>query len=631
MCGICGIINLKENRVERGIVETMCDQLIHRGPDDSGCYYDDFVALGHRRLSIIDLESGQQPIFNEDKSIALIFNGEIYNFRELRKELEKKQHSFRTHTDSEVIVHLYEEFGVDCLSKLNGMFAFAIWDNNNRRLFLARDRVGIKPLVYYYDDNNFMFASEIKSLVASGLANKKLDLEALHLYFTFGYIPAPWTIYHKIRKLPPAHYLVVESGEVIIKRYWSISTYRCQLSLNEAEEHLLYLLRESVRGHMISDVPVGAFLSGGIDSSTIVALMSEISDRPVTTCTVGYEDNKFYDESKYAQQVADVVGTEHQTYYLSKNDLLNVTPTAISKLGEPFADPSLIPTYAVSQKMRTIAKVALSGDGADELFAGYNKYLGEYWYRYFSFIPSPITEYLIKPVVDGLPAIRTNTVTETIRKTKRFLAGLGHDYMQRHYQWMEIFSKDLRRELIQVRPEESNIGETIIKNIFNESIITNGSDITNRLLEVDFKFILPNDMLTKVDLASMWNSLEVRVPFLDHRIVEFAFNLKGNYKLNGRNRKVILKRAIKKLLPENILNRTKHAFDIPIGEWFKNELQSTFLNTVNELDIRNTGILNYKAIQSLYDKHRHNYEDHTRPLWSIFLFQSWLNANEIHL
>lgn len=628
MCGISGIISFTESRLDPQIARVMSDQLIHRGPDDSDYYHDDFVALGHRRLSIIDLEGGKQPIYNEDHSVVLIFNGEIYNFLELRSELQKRGHTLYTRTDSEVIVHLYEDLGIDCLRKLSGMFAFALWDKKRRRLFLARDRVGIKPLVYCQNRGKLLFASEINSILASGLVSKQLDLAALNLYFTFGYVPAPWTIYQKIRKLQPGHYMVVENGKVRIEKYWRIRAKESPLTLEEARRRLLELLRDSVKNHMISDVPVGAFLSGGLDSSAVVALMSEFSNHPITTCTVGYEHNKFYDETAFADEVAAMYGTEHHTYFLSKNDLLKIIPTLISKLGEPFADESLVPTYAVSQKMSESAKVTLSGDGADELFAGYNKYLGEYWYQYFARIPAPLTENIIKPILEGLPASRKNVIAENIRKSKRFMRGLGDDSIQRHFHWMEIFSEDVRAEIM--NHPAPNLGQHIIRNLFEETTGNNGKqDLINRLLEVDFRFILPNDMLTKVDLASMWNSLEVRVPFLDHRFVEFVFSLKGSDKLHGRNRKAILKRAVKGLVPKSTLKRAKYGFDVPIGEWFRKELKSTFLETINEADIKKYGILNHKTICDIFEKHLNHQDDYTRQLWSIFLFQSWLNHTQV--
>jgi asparagine synthase (glutamine-hydrolysing) len=630
MCGLCGIQSAQDNPAKRDLVEKMSSSLVHRGPDEYGYYCDDDVAFGHRRLSIIDLDSGRQPLFNEDKSLVLIFNGEIYNYRELTSQLQKKGHRFCTSTDSEVILHLYEEYGLDCLLKLSGMFAFSVWDKENKRLFLARDRVGIKPLVYACNNGHFLFASEINSIVASGLVSRKLDYDALHLYFTFGYIPAPWTIYKDIKKLLPGHYILLEKGNLKITRYWQLSVSESNLSFSDAREQLSELLKNSIKSHMISDVPVGAFLSGGVDSSAVVALMSEFSEQQIHTCTIGYRDHQFYDETTYARRVASIYPTNHREYFLSKNDFLDVIPYLINKLGEPFADPSLIPTYYLSKRMRESVKVALSGDGADELFAGYDKYLGEYWHKYFSHIPAPLIQRFLKPLLNILPGSRSNFITEFIRKLKRFVAGLENDPMLRHFRWMEIFSEDVRRQLL--KTDSSLLGEELIRDAFYGGAAGNGQvDAINRTLKVDFNFILPNDMLTKVDLAGMWNSLEVRVPFLDHQLVEFIFSLKGAYKFYKQDRKIVLKKTIERYLPREIIDRPKHGFDIPVGEWFKRELRSSFFETVDEKIIEKQGLFNYPVIARLYECHRNNLEDKTRQLWSIYLFQCWMNQNEIEL
>jgi len=623
MCGINGILNSKKDLVLSDILKKMNNQIISRGPDGEGYFIKENIGLSHRRLSVIDLKTGNQPIFNEDKTIVVILNGEIYNFQELKRELLSKNHYFYTQSDTEVIVHLYEEYGVGLLEKISGMFAFAIWDDRKQVLFLARDRIGIKPLVYSRKNGNFIFASDIKSIIATKLISKQIDFEALNLYFSLSFIPDPWTIYQDIKKLEPGHFILADKNKVVIKKYWDIKTKKSEgLNFSDAKKKLRERLEDSIKKRMISDVPLGAFLSGGIDSSIIVGLMSQISSRPIQTFTIGFQGEKLFDESSYAKKIASVFKTNHCEYQLNPEELLKIVPTTLDFLGEPFADQSILPTYLVSRIARKKVKVVLSGDGGDELFAGYNKYLGEKFQKYFSFLPNSVKLVLL----NILPSSRSNILMEDFRKIKKFLRGLDREQSRRHFNWMTLFSKGTRSCLLNKKVDDA-ITLKLIKNIQLDYSLQD-DDRVNRMLYTDLKFSLPYQMLTKVDLASMANSLEARVPFLDHQVAELVFQMKGNYKLRGIRQKYILKETFKDLLPEFILRRSKHGFDVPIGEWLRNELKNSFFNVVSKQNVSRYGLLNYNTIKNLFRAHLNRKEDYSNQLWSIFVFQWWLNKND---
>lgn len=622
MCGVNGILNFRKDLRLSDILKRMNNQVISRGPNGEGYFIKGNIGFSHRRLSIIDLETGNQPIFNEDKTIAVILNGEIYNFQELKKELLLKNHRFYTKSDTEILVHLYEEYGVNLLKKINGMFAFAIWDDKKNLLFLAKDRVGIKPLVYSQKNGNFIFASSIKSIVATGLISKQIDFEALNLYFSFGYIPAPWTIYQDIRKLKPGHFILIDKNGLVIKKYWDIEVKKPEnISFFEAKEGLRNQLVDSVKKQMISDVPLGAFLSGGIDSSIITGLMSKISPKPIQTFTIGFPDKNLFDERLFAKKLALTFKTNHYEYQAGLKEILEIIPIVLDSLDEPFADQSILPTYLVSKITRKKVKVALSGDGGDELFAGYNKYLGEYFQQYFSFLPSPAKAILL----NILPSSRSNLLMENLRKIKKFLRGLDKDQSRRHFNWMKIFSEEAKNNLLN-REVDNLAALELIKKIQRDYFLEDDDKI-NRMLYTDLKFLLPYQMLTKIDQASMANSLEVRVPFLDHQVVELAFQMKGDYKMKGRKQKYILKETFKDLLPEFILKRPKHGFDVPIGEWFRDELKDIFFEVVSAQNVNHYGFLNYKVIENLFQIHFSKKEDYSNQIWSIFVFQWWLNKN----
>lgn len=631
MCGIYGFLSPRQ--FEGRLLGKMGPSMFHRGPDDFGEFIDSPVALGHRRLSILDIEAGHQPIFNEDRTVVIVFNGEIYNYLELRETLIKAGHRFSTSSDTEVIVHLYEEYGEKCLERLSGMFAFAIWDSRKKELFAARDRFGIKPLVYYSDGEKFIFSSEIKGIIQYGGIDAGLDWEALGHYLSFNYIPAPRTIYSRIHKLEPGHCLKISqsnglSVHVEKKRWYSLKDAASRdkgicSSLSDAAERLRHSLTDSVKRHMISDVPLGAFLSGGIDSSIIVGLMSRSSGKPVKTFSIGYKECAQFDETGYAREVADFNHTEHHEIKLGYGDILDIVPTVLDGLDEPFADWSIFPTYIVSRETGKFVKVALSGDGADEVFGGYRKYLGEYYYRLYSKVPSPVRHGLIEPAVRRMPDSFKSPMLDKVRQVKKFISGLDDYQPRRHYGWMRIFTDESIRKMLVPRCR-AKIGTgsfDLIDGLYRDF----SGDAVNKMLSVDISCCLPNDMLMKVDMMSMLNSIEVRVPFLDHKVIELAMNMSGDLKLRGRKRKFALVETFKDILPKSLHNRPKGGFDVPIGEWFKKEFKELFHDTLNEKTVRETGIFDFGFIDNMYSQHLSGRKDFSKELLSVFIFQWWFS------
>jgi len=614
----------------------MTDVLGYRGPDDEGIFLSSKlnapgsnveVGLGHRRLSIIDLsEAGRQPISNEDKTVWMVFNGEIYNFQSLRAELQSKGHAFISETDSEVIVHLYEEEGIRLVDRLNGMFAFSLWDNKRKKLFLCRDRIGIKPLVYYWDGSCLVFASEIKAILQDDYVKRELDWTALDLYLTFNYIPAPWTIFKSIKKLEPGCYLTAENGGISIKKYWKVEN-QAELegdakSFPDQKQRLYDLVNESVRDRLISDVPLGAFLSGGVDSSIIVGLMARNMNRPVKTFTVGYKDDPLYDETDYAREVARFNGTDHHEIKISSHDVLETIPTVLENLDEPFADSSLIPTYVVSRETKKNVTVALAGDGADELFAGYRLYQGEYWVNYYNLLPLAVRKKVIKPGLALFPDSRGSLVFEYLRRVKKFVDGAGESLENRVCLWREIFDQELRQKILK-KAAGNRVPPGKAYELLLERLKSFNGDAINKMLYLDVTESLHNDMLTKVDRMSMRNSLEVRVPFLDHRLVEFAFSLEGRQKLKGMKRKYILLETFKPILPNKIHSRPKWGFEIPISTWLKKDLRFLIDEYLSESFIKRQQIFEYDYVRELVDKHLTNKTDTSWQLWNLIVFGHW--------
>ena len=632
MCGICGKIDFTGKTVSENLLRSMTDSFAYRGPDDEGFFFDGPVGLGHRRLSIIDLSpAGRQPMSNEDESLWLVFNGEIYDFAQTRKDLLSKGHALKSHTDTETVLHLYEDEGMDCLKRLNGMFAFALWDARLRRLWLARDRLGKKPLLYYWDGKRLIFASEIKAILRDPDVARQIDFEALDLYLTLNYIPAPWTIFKNIRKLPPGHTLLLERGALSTQSFWDIDPSAGEpegslpppaLPGDPCKDRLRELLEAAVSRRLIADVPLGAFLSGGVDSSIIVALMARHSTQPVKTFSIGYEDLPFFDETHYAREAARFNRTEHYEFKLGYKDILDAFPKVLDLLDEPFADSSAVPTYIVSRETRRHVTVALSGDGGDELFAGYRMYLGESWAKPYARIPSALRERVIAPLAEKLPEGRDQPSLELIRRVKKFLRGMSLSFPERFCRWREIFPFSTRQELLRCSPERNVylelIGQAVEdkKGLFPE-------DGINLMLYLDVKGLLPGDMLTKVDRMSMAHSLEVRVPFLDHTLVQYVFSLKGSTKLGAWKGKRILLETFKDLLPPLLHNRPKWGFEMPIGAWLKKELKFLVEEYLHETRIETQGILNPRIIRDMVLDHMSGRRDTSWQLWNLIVFEHW--------
>lgn len=627
MCGICGFVIPGRNERAEELLTLMRGSLKHRGPDDEGSYLyfgnDVQVGLGHRRLSIIDLSpTGRQPMKNEDGSLHLVVNGEIYNFRELRKNLEEKGHRFYSRSDSEVILHLYEEMGTQCVSCLRGMFAFALWDERNEILFCARDPVGIKPFLYYWNAHRFLFASELHTLLLDSEVRRLIDFQALHIYLTLNYIPAPYTIIENCRKLSPGHYLILHRGQFEEKRYWHPEEKGQDQKLTEPEikENLRKCLSHAVEEQMIADVPLGGFLSGGIDSSIVCALMASLSSRPIKTFTIGYSDMPLFDETKYARALAHKYKTEHHEIILTSKDMLEVVPTVLDYLDEPFGDSSVIPTFVVSHETRKEVKVALSGDGGDELFAGYRMYLGERWYRRYRHLPTFIRLTLLKPIFDKLPASRDNLTGDLIRRLQKFLRGQGETLWARFMSWNEIFPTHLREELLMKN-------KTTLLNpaasLFQPLLEPEKEDYLNQLLLADFLISLPGDMLWKVDKMSMANSLEIRVPILDHEFCAYAFSLPSAVKLKGNRRKYIFIEAFADLLPREILTKPKWGFEVPISKWLKTSMKYLLDEYLRREKINRQGIFDGSVIEKLVQDFLYRNAEAGWHLWNLIVFQAW--------
>lgn len=640
MCGICGKYSVHPEKVDSEIITRMCDAIKYRGPDDSGTWVSDAfsggrVGLGHRRLSIIDLsEAGQQPMCNEDGRIRLVFNGEIYNYREIRKELLKLGHRFRSETDTEAIIHLYEEVGIEgCLKRLKGMFAFGLWDSRTGRLILCRDRLGIKPLVYYRNSEFLIFASEIKAILEDPDVVREIDWEALGLYLSLNYIPAPWTIFKGMKKLEPGQYLIGEKESVSVHRYWEVEPAR-QLKAfgddsGDRKRRLFDLLERAVERRLISDVPLGAFLSGGIDSSIVVGLMARLMDGPVKTFSIGYKDLPLYDETDYARQVADLHKTDHHEFRLSHRDVLDVIPDVLDNFDEPFADSSAIPTFIVSRETRREVTVALSGDGADELFAGYRKYTGEYWFKYYSLLPETVREKWVKTLLGKIPQSRDTRMAEYVRRADKFVQGAQPLLTDRVWLWREVFRSGQIRDVL--LPEAFNrIDVGLGRRLTEDGLNRYDSDTINRMLYLDVTGSLPDDMLNKVDRMSMMCGLEVRVPFLDHEVVEFVFGLEGAQKLHRSRRKYILLETFKELLPRSLLNRPKWGFEIPISVWLKKELRYLCDTYLAPDFIRAQGIFDSESLERLVAEHLSGRVDRSWQIWNLIVIGHWYQRYFMH-
>lgn len=637
MCGICGITDFDGVPVEENLIRKMCRVLSHRGPDGEGIFVSRAgtengleigVGLGHRRLSVIDLsDAGRQPMSNRDGSLWIAYNGEIYNFPELRRGLEKKGYVFKSDTDTETLLYLFEEYGEACIGRLNGMFAFAIWDKINGRLFLCRDRAGIKPLVYYWDGKRFVFASEIKAILCDPSVPREIDEHALHLYLTFNYIPAPHTIFKGIRKLPPGHCLVLENGVPAMKQYWDAPLAADPdfdwHQLEAIKERLYETVRSAVEMRMISDVPLGAFLSGGIDSGIVVALMAKYSREPVKTFSIGFKDASLFDETRHARETAAMYKTDHHEFRLAPRDMFDVLPDVLSCFDEPFADSSAIPTFVVSRETRKHVTVALSGDGGDELFAGYRSYLGEYYRAAYLAVPALFRKSVFENLASRLPDSRDTKIMEHIRRVKKFIRSAKGSFPERAMALKTIFPEDLRARILKGPWKENMAGDSRGVDIVGNLLERYQGDRTNRILYSDFKCSLPGDMLTKVDWMSMKNSLEVRVPLLDYRVANLAFGIPGKMKIRRGNTKHILKETFKSILPAGICRRPKAGFEVPISKWLKTDLNFLISNYLGKEKIASQEMFDYGTVQSLISDFMNNRTDNSWLLWNLIVFQYW--------
>jgi asparagine synthase (glutamine-hydrolysing) len=625
MCGIAGWANLEADTPpmmgDEMMLNSMCNRMWHRGPDSSGMWLGRGVALGMRRLAIIDLAGGEQPVWSEDKSICAVMNGEIYNFREIRKNLESLGHKFNSHTDTEVLPHLYEEFGEAMVEKLNGMFAFALWDLNRKKLLIARDRFGEKPLFYGVFENKLLFASEPKVLLENPAVEAEIDLDSLRQYLSFDYVPAPHSIYKGISKLPAAHLLTLENGQVKTRRYWNLSFEKPaeKLSMREASKQLGELLADSVRMRMVSDVPLGILLSGGVDSSAIAAFATQFSQEKVKTFSIGFEEDSF-DESKFAREVAKHLGTEHYEDKLSVETAVELISGIGKWLDEPLSDGSLLPTFLLSRFVRQHVTVALGGDGGDEIFAGYPMYYAHKMARVYDQLPRFVRNGMIEPVVKSLPVSNKNLSFDY--KAKRFVAASKYDVVTRHHSWFGSFAPDRQIELLSEKVLSETSGD-IYADAKRLLKICDADEQIEQMQYLDINFYLAEDILTKVDRASMAVSLEVRAPFLDPRIAQFASSLPLEYKLNGSNGKYILKKTIENLLPKSVVKRPKKGFGIPIAEWLKGKLNSLAHDLLDSDRLKKQGLFNPAFVQNLLREHEQNIASHHKQLWTLLVFQLW--------
>jgi len=622
MCGICGFVDGRGLDPEApALLKRMTDVIVHRGPDDEGFYVDGQAALGMRRLSIIDLTTGRQPIHNEDKTVWIVFNGEIYNFPEIKKDLLARGHSFYTNSDTEVIVHLYEDRGAEFVHALNGMFAVALWDIRRRRLVLARDRLGVKPLHYRLDGSRLYFASEIKSLLEAPLP-REIDLEAMAQFLTFEYVPAPRSIFRGIRKLLPGHVLVFKDGEALDKSYWDVRYAETNIEPRpEADyiEEITSRLKESVRRRLISDVPLGVFLSGGIDSSAVTAMMSEVAGAGIKTFSIGFKEKSF-DELDFARIVAKKFGTDHREFIVTPAEVSELVPTLTGFLDEPLADASVIPTYVISKLARQYVTVALAGDGGDELFGGYDTYKAYRAARWYRRVPGVVRRGLVRPIVRALPASAKRLSFEF--KAKKFISGVEYPPEISNFIWWGAYSPETRERLLTAKVK-TTLDEDPFTPITFHAANNRAADPLDRIAYLDLKLYLQDDLLPKVDRMSMAASLEIRAPFLDYTFVEFAATIPSALKLKGFQSKYILKKALASRLPAEILTKKKIGFDIPLGVWMREDLKGFVLETLAPERLRRHGYFDEAFVAGVLREHFAGSHNHRQLLWPLIIFQNW--------
>jgi len=624
MCGICGIFHTREPApVDRGILEGMNESQHHRGPDEGGIHLEDGVGLGHRRLSIIDLSSGQQPMYTPDNRVVVVYNGEIYNFQELVAELSAMGFVFRTHCDTEVILHGWRAWGEDCVTRFRGMFAFALWDRDRQCLFLARDRLGIKPLYYApLPDGQVLFGSELKSLMAHPALPRAMEPRAVEDYFAYGYVPEPRTIFQHALKLPPGHTLTLGRGQPVPapRAYWD-APFRPLGAITEADAcvELVARLKEAVRIRLVAEVPLGAFLSGGVDSSSVVAMMAQLNDDPVKTCSIGFNDPRF-NEAAFASQVAERYRTDHHLQQVDPDDFALLDKLA-ELYDEPYADSSALPTYRVCELARRSVTVALSGDGGDENLAGYRRYR---WHAYEERVRSLVPQGLRRPLFGTLGSLypKADWAPKVLR-AKSTLEALARDPVEGYFHSVSIMGDDLRRRLFSHQFRASLQGYEAVEVLREHARRAPDPRPLPLVQYLDLKTYLPGDILTKVDRASMAHALEVRVPILDHQLVEWMSGLPLDYKLRGREGKYLLKKAMEPHLPHDILYRPKMGFSIPLASWFRGPLKTRLRDSVLGAEMADTGLFDMAFLTRLVDQHQSGIRDFSAPLWSLLMFQAF--------
>ncbi|VAX07082.1 Asparagine synthetase [glutamine-hydrolyzing] AsnH [hydrothermal vent metagenome] len=625
MCGIAGIITSLDRKPDQAILKKMTDAIIHRGPDEAGIYVTNGVGLGHRRLSIIDLESGQQPMTTSDRDVTITYNGEIYNFMEIRADLEAKGYHFKTRCDTEVILYAYHAWGPDSVKRIRGMFAYVIYDNRDKTIFMARDRLGIKPLFYAHTgERTILFGSELKALAAHPKFVKSLRKKSMEDYFALGYVAEPNTIYENVHKLEPGHSIIIDlnSGNLTKSQYWNVQfTASYQGSFEEAKNELQERIHEAVKIRMVADVPLGAFLSGGVDSGAVVADMADISDEPVNSCSIGFSDPKF-NETDYADRVAEQYKTNHWSRIVDPGDY-SLVEKLIDIYDEPYADSSALPTYRVCELAREKVIVALSGDGGDENLAGYRRYqLQMFEQKIRGILPDTIRKPLfgllgrLYPKADWAPRIF---------RAKTTFQGLARDHVESYFHGVSIFKGNMRDKLFSKTLKNDLQGYNTLE-VFNKYGASSGSDDPLSILQyIDLKTYLVGDILTKVDRASMAHSLEVRVPLLDHKLVEWIATLPSDFKLQSGEGKYIFKKSLEGRLPEDILYRPKMGFGVPLGKWFRDELKQNIRDAVLSERMLECGYFNADYLHDLVNHHQSGMRDYSSPLWTLMMFDQFLS------
>ncbi|MCK5416136.1 asparagine synthase (glutamine-hydrolyzing) [Candidatus Parcubacteria bacterium] len=618
MCGIAGYFG----KGNRDALSEMTKTLHHRGPDDEGFFVDKNVGLGHKRLSIIDLSlAGHQPMSNENDTVWLVFNGEIYNFKDLREEL-KGRHNFKSNTDTEVIIHLYEEIGERVFEKLNGMFAIAIYDKRKSKIILARDRMGKKPLYYSLLGNNLIFASEVKAILKYPLFKKELDLKVLNKYLMYEYVPTPDSIFKNIKKLEPANFLVFDGQKEKINKFWNIkfNNGTCDFKLDNAVKELDKKFNLAVKRRLISDAPLGIFLSGGIDSSAIAYYAQRNSNKKIKTFSIGFKESSF-DESNYARQVAKYLGTDHSEEILDSKKCLEIIPKIASQLDEPIADSSILPTYLLSNFASSKVKVVLGGDGGDELFCGYDTFIAHKMVEFYDKIPLFVRKKIIEKIISYLPTSHKNISFDF--KAKSFIKGFYGKREYRDIRWMGSFDRKERENLFHNSMWSNISQDNEYIEIDNYLSMLDSNDYFNQLILLYLRMYMMDDILVKVDRASMMNSIEVRTPLLDYELVEFANKLPLKYKINGFKTKYILRKLMEGKLPLEIIKRKKKGFGMPIASWISGDLKTMILDYLSEDVIKKQGLFNHIYINKLLSDHFSKRKDNRKKIWTLFMFQLW--------